>query len=151
LWTRDGKLAKLAFGGSRAFSEISMLARIGKFYMVVGRGVGGGVGILVFLATWVFCIARFGLVFGASLGWIPGVIIGGLLSVVVNWLWLPMVLLMAFVVSAPYWDKAGVVEKATARTTVVVVRAWAKTEAKIRDMAAWTQNEAEREGLTKPD
>src|SRR4029434_10195867 len=106
---------------------------------------------VAFLSTWIFCIARFGLVFGISLGWIPGTIVGIVLSFVVAWLWLPLVIGMAFVVTAPTWDKAGVVKTATTRTTVYVVRGWAKSEAWIRDAADWTKTEAEREGLTKPD
>ena len=127
-----------------------MLARIRKFYLLVGRGVGGILGVLAFIATWVFCIARFGLVFGIGLGWIPAAIVGMVLSVLVAWLWLPLLLLAAFVITAPSWDKGGVVNKATARATVYAVRGWEATEAVIKKAAAWTRNEARREGLTKP-
>jgi hypothetical protein len=127
-----------------------MLARMRKFYMVVGGGVGGVLGVLVFLATWIYCVARFGLVFGIALGWIPGAIVGVVLSLLVTWLWLPLVLLAAFVITAPSWDKAGVVKRATARTTVYAVKGWAKTEAVVRKAATWTRDEARREGLIKP-
>jgi hypothetical protein len=127
-----------------------MLARIGRTYLAVGRGAGGVLGVLAFIATWIFFIARFGLVFGGSLGWIPAAIVGMVLSAVVAWLWLPLVAVAIVMLSAPAWDRSGVVEKATQSSVAAAVRGWAWTEATIRKAAAWTRDEAAREGLARP-
>jgi hypothetical protein len=128
-----------------------MLARIGKLYRSFGLGVGGLVGILAFLAIWIFLIARFGLVFGTALGWIPAALGAMVVSVAVSWLWLPLVLAMALVVAAPAWDKGGLVKTATTRASAYTVRGWTKTEAWIRHAAGWTKTQAQREGLIKPE
>ena len=117
--------------------------------MVVGRGAGGVLGVLAFIATWIYCIREFGLVFGGALGWVPAAIVGMVLSVVVAWLWLPLVLLVVFVVTAPAWDKGGAVHKATVRSGAFAVRTLKRGEAMVRKAAIWTRDEARREGLTK--
>lgn len=127
-----------------------MWARIRNGYLAAGRLVGGAVGVLGFLAVWIYVISRFGLVFGGALGWIPGAIVGAVLSVLLRWLWLPVALVIALVFSAPAWDKSGVVQRTSARAEVYVVRAAKATERVVRRAAKWTQDEARREGLTKP-
>lgn len=47
------------------------------------RGIGTVVAVLTFIVTWIVCIAHYGLLAGFWLGWLPAVIIGG----VVGLLW----------------------------------------------------------------
>ena len=122
-------------------------ARLRDGYMTVGRGIGGLLGIVAFLATWMFLIARFGLMFGVALGWIPAAIVAMLVSVLLNMLWGPLVLLLLVVLTAPSWDKSGVVHRNTVRAATATAHAWQVTEAAIRKAAIWTRDEARREGL----
>lgn len=36
---------------------------------------------LVFIGTWIYCIATYGFLFGVGLGWLPAAIVGALVAV----------------------------------------------------------------------
>ncbi len=40
-------------------------------------------GAVVFIATWIYCIAEYGFLFGVGLGWLPAFILG----ILAFWIW----------------------------------------------------------------
>lgn len=54
--------------------------------------VGAWVGLIVFVVSWVYCIAEYGYLFGVGLGWLPSLIVGFLAA----WLW-PLLLIAIIV------------------------------------------------------
>lgn len=38
-------------------------------------GVGGVVGVLTFIVSWIYCIATYGFLLGVGLGWLPSIIV----------------------------------------------------------------------------
>ncbi len=63
--------------------------------------------VLVFLGSWIYCIASYGFLLGLGLGWLPS----GILAAVVSFLWplflLGIVLLVAYVLGHYYGPPSG--------------------------------------------
>jgi len=50
--------------------------------------IGVLVGVVVFAASWIYCIAEYGYLFGVGLGWLPSIIV----AVIATFLW-PFIIL----------------------------------------------------------
>ena len=49
-------------------------------------------GVLVFIGTWIYCIATYGFLFGVGLGWLPACIVAVIVGAIAGHLW-PLILL----------------------------------------------------------
>jgi hypothetical protein len=124
-----------------------MWLRIRKYYFVIGRALGGLIGVVAFLAAWMFLISRFGLIFGVALGWIPAAVIALIASVFARYAWGPLALVAAFILTAPLWDKHHDVPRITARAEAYAARQLKWADHTIQRGAKWTRQEARKEGL----
>jgi len=127
-----------------------MWLRIRKYYFAVGRVLGALAGVVTFLLAWIFLISRFGLIFGVGLGWIPAGIVALIVSLFVRYVWGPLALIAAFVLTAPLWDKRHDVPRLTARAEAYAARQLKWADHTIQRGAKWTRQEARKEGLIKP-
>ena len=67
-------------------------------YFSIGKVIGLIVGVLIFIAAYIYCIPAHGIRFGLGLGWLPS----GLLAVCVGWfamvVWAPVVVIVTVIV-----------------------------------------------------
>jgi hypothetical protein len=67
---------------------------VGSLYVIGGYITFG----LVFLGSWIYCIATYGYLLGVGLGWLPSAIVGALAAALWPLIFLAIVLLVWFVV-----------------------------------------------------
>ena len=77
-------------------------------YFSIGKVIGLIVGVLIFIAAYIYCIPAYGIRFGLGLGWLPS----GLLAVGVGWfamvVWAPVLVIITVIVFSVYifWIKS---------------------------------------------
>jgi hypothetical protein len=120
---------------------------IARFYFTIGGVIGGLVSVGLFVATWAFCIANFGTVFGVAMGWIPAVIAGVLAGVILRRFWGPLAVAAVLLLTAPAWDKGGGFERLSVQIATGGRSALAWTTRTSRHEAARLERVLRREGL----
>jgi hypothetical protein len=45
-----------------------------EVYLGISKGLGAIVGVLTFVACWIYCISEYGFLLGVGLGWLPAMI-----------------------------------------------------------------------------
>ena len=67
-------------------------------YFSIGKVIGLIVGVLIFIAAYIYCLPAYGIRFGLGLGWLPS----GLLAVGVGWfamvVWAPVLVIITVIV-----------------------------------------------------
>lgn len=76
-------------------------------YLGIGRLAGGLAAILVFAASWLYCISEYGFLVGVTLGWIPASIAAVVIGWLIMLLWGPLI-----AVGLMIWLGVGSGEKA---------------------------------------
>lgn len=61
-------------------------------YESVGNFVGGLVGLVVFVGSWIYCISTYGFLLGVGLGWLPSAICAVIAGGLARFLWPLLVL-----------------------------------------------------------
>jgi hypothetical protein len=77
-------------------------------YVAIGYVLGAVAGVITFIGAYIYCIATYGFLFGLGLGWLPSIILAGIIGWAVVFLWGPAIVLgllfglalLAMVVSA---------------------------------------------------
>jgi hypothetical protein len=45
--------------------------------------LGWGLGVVTFIGSWIYCTSKYGYLFGFGLGWLPSIILGGIVGLLV--------------------------------------------------------------------
>jgi hypothetical protein len=69
-------------------------------YLAVGICHGAFAGFFTFIGGWIYCVATYGFLLGLGLGWLPSGILAGIVHFTFVFLWLPIDLLVGFLILA---------------------------------------------------
>lgn len=70
-----------------------------ELYFKIGIVIGSIVGVLTFIATYMYCIAAYGFQFGLGLGWLPSVILAAAVGWFAMVVWPLLLVILAVVAS----------------------------------------------------
>ncbi len=73
---------------------LSTTQTAGIAYAGIGFVFGVGVGVVTFVAAWVYCVMTYGFVLGLGLGWFPAAICAGIVGWATVFLWGPALLII---------------------------------------------------------
>lgn len=96
-WEIIACLSEWAFNGSsRGNGGSPMDSFQERWYWAIGDWIGGTGWLIAFLASWWYCAATYGFLFGFGLGWLPSLILASLIALALKVLWGPALLLVGF-------------------------------------------------------
>ena len=89
-------------------AKVTTFQFAGFSYIAIGYVLGAVAGVITFVGAYIYCIATYGFLFGLGLGWLPSIILAGIVGWAVVFLWGPAIViglllglaLLAMVVSA---------------------------------------------------
>ncbi len=89
-------------------AKVTTFQFAGFGYVAIGYVLGAVAGVITFVGAYIYCIATYGFLFGLGLGWLPSIILAGIIGWAVVFLWGPAIVvgllfglaLLAMVVSA---------------------------------------------------
>ncbi len=68
-------------------------------YLRITRAVAGTAAAIVFIGSYIYCIAEYGYLFGVGLGWLPSGIVAIMTFFIAAHAWVPIVFLLAIAIA----------------------------------------------------
>ena len=89
-------------------AKVTTFKFAGFGYVAIGYVLGAVAGVITLVGAYIYCVATYGFLFGLGLGWLPSIILAGMIGWAVVFLWGPAIVigllfglaLLATVVSA---------------------------------------------------
>jgi hypothetical protein len=74
-------------------AKVTTLQSAGFGYVAIGYILGAVAGVITFVCAYVYCIATYGFLIGLGLGWLPSLILAGIIGWAFVFLWGPVIVL----------------------------------------------------------
>lgn len=83
------QLAALSWGESDKLRLEAVAKREAREREKAGRGIAIGFlcGFVTFVSAWIYCMDRYGFLFGFGLGWLPAGILGAMVGFIMRFAW----------------------------------------------------------------
>lgn len=65
-------------------------------------GVAAISGLITFAAAWIYCMSEYGFLFGFGLGWLPALILGAIIGLVMAFVWRFVAIGLALIAAAVF-------------------------------------------------